>query len=69
MGRTFRNYRDEEESSYSKRGKRNLKHSRNVPGEGMRILNGLDDLDDEFDDDLDDEHYANTSQYYDTRRK
>lgn len=65
MGRTFRNYRDEEELSYSK-VKKYSKHSRNEPGKGMRILNEYD-IDDDDDDYLDDEYDGNTTQYYDTR--
>jgi len=70
MGRTFRQPRDFEEESYSSRNKRNSKHSRNIPGRGMRVLNEYDeDLDDDSDEYLDDEHYANTSQHYEIRRK
>lgn len=69
MGRTFRNYRDEEERSYSKTRKFS-KHSRNEPGKGMRILNEYEeDSHDEFDEDIRDEYNDNTAQYYDTRRK
>lgn len=68
MGRTFRNPRDLEEDNSSKK---KLKHSRNIPGKGMRILNDYEDLDsdDDFDDDLYDEYNVNTSQHYANRRK
>lgn len=66
MGRTYRNYKDEEELSYSKT-KRFSKHSRNEPGKGMRILNEYED-DYEKDDHEDFEEYnVNTTQYYATR--
>jgi hypothetical protein len=67
MGRTFRNYRDEEDKNYSKKSSG---HSRNEPGKGMRILNEYEeDSYDDFDETLYDEHNGNTAQYYDTRRK
>lgn len=66
MGRTYRNYKDEEELSYSKT-KKFSKHSRNEPGKGMRILNEYED-DYEQDDHEDFEEYnVNTTQYYATR--
>ena len=69
MGRTFRQHRDFEEEYDSSRNKKNSKHSRNIPGRGMRVLNEFDEnLDNDSDEYLDDEQYANTSQHYETRR-
>lgn len=67
MGRTFRQPREFEEDTSS--SKKKLKHSRNVPGKGMRILNDYEDLDDDTDEDLYNEYNVNTSQHYAIRRK
>lgn len=54
MGKTSykeRNYDDEDRSSKKSRG---AKHSRNIPGKGMRVINSWYDEDDEdyFDEDI-----------------
>lgn len=64
MGRTNYKYRDDEED---RRKNKSAKHSKNIPGKGMRVINNWSE---EYDDDLDleeelsdydeDEYYANT---------
>lgn len=56
MGRTFRQFSERDDEGFSSK-KKNLKHSRNIPGKGMRVLNEYD----EFDDDLYDESYDDNS--------
>lgn len=70
MGRTFRQYSERDDEGFSSK-KKNLKHSRNIPGKGMRVLNEYDEFDDDLDDDqYDDESYNdNTSQYNVNRSK
>lgn len=66
MGRTNYKFRDEEED---RRKNKSAKHSKNIPGKGMRVINNWseeidDDIDLEEDDYLfeyDDEYYANTT--------
>lgn len=60
MGRTYTNKRDDDWESSSRKG-RYTKHSRNIPGKGMRIINRMseDDYEDvesdhEYDDINDD---------------
>lgn len=65
MGRTNYKYRDDEEE---RRKNKSAKHSKNIPGKGMRVINNWSE---EYDDDLDleeelsdydeDEYYANTT--------
>lgn len=65
MGRTNYKYRDDEED---RRKNKSAKHSKNIPGKGMRVINNWSE---EYDDDLDledelseydeDEYYANTT--------
>lgn len=56
MGKTShkhsKKYDDEDRSHRNNRG---AKHSRNIPGQGMRVINGYydDEDDDYFDDELD----------------
>lgn len=73
MGRTISKYRDDEDDYGRKKSSKNAKHSRNIPGEGMRVINkwSEDDIDEEdewsdFDIELDDEYNAYISQ---TQRK
>lgn len=63
MGRTIIKYRDEEDDRRIK-SSRGAKHSRNIPGKGMRVINSWSEEDyGSYDsDDLDYEHDANTSQ-------
>lgn len=67
MGRTISKYRDDEDDRRKKSSK-GAKHSRNIPGEGMRVINNWSteeyDDDDSYDDF--DEYYDNISQ---TQRK
>jgi hypothetical protein len=67
MGRTFRQAREHDDDS--SKGKKTSKHSRNIPGKGMRILNEPEDLYDDLDDDLEYEYNDDTTQYYANRRK
>ena len=65
MGRTINKYDDED-----RRKNKPAKHSKNIPGKGMRVINNWSE---EYDDDLsleedeylpeydDDEYYANTT--------
>ncbi len=70
MGKTAHRYRDDDDDRRQKHTK-SAKHSRNVPGQGMRVINSWseEDYDDDLYDDSDydsDVHYANTTQ---TQRK
>lgn len=66
MGRTITKYRDDDDDNRRKKSSKSAKHSRNVPGQGMRVINSWseEDYDDSYDDD--DEYYENTTQ---TQRK
>lgn len=63
MGRTIIKYRDDDDDRRKKSSK-GAKHSRNTPGQGMRVINSWseEDYDDESYDD-DDEYYENTTQH------
>ena len=66
MGRTISKFRDDDDDRRNKSSK-GAKHSRNVPGQGMRVINNWSD--DDYDDEsyeFEDEYYDNTSQ---TQRK
>lgn len=74
MGRTLHKFREDDED---RRKNKSAKHSKNIPGKGMRVINNwseeeYDDYDDmmyHVDDvayDESDEYYANTTQ---TQRK
>ena len=53
MGRTSQTYREYDDEDRSKKNSRGSKHSRNIPGKGMRVINSwYEDEDDEFDDDI-----------------
>lgn len=66
MGRTNHKYRDDDED---RRKNKSAKHSKNIPGKGMRVINNWseeyddDDLyEEEYIDEYDnDEYYANTT--------
>ena len=66
MGRTISKFRDDEDDRRRKSSK-GAKHSKNIPGQGMRVINNWseEDYDDESYDDFD-EYYDNISQ---TQRK
>ena len=70
MGRTYVNKREFDDSDRQQKIKgKSLKHSRNIPGKGMRVINSWSEEDyDEYDDsyESDDEYYDNTSS---TQRK
>ena len=66
MGRTNHKYRDDDEQD--RRKNKSAKHSRNIPGKGMRVINSwseeeYDSIELYFDDDVDteDEYYDNTT--------
>lgn len=48
MGRTTYNQRDSEEDDRNKKNSKNVKHSRNIPGKGMRVINSWYDEDEDF---------------------
>lgn len=52
MGRTNSKYDDDDDRR--KKNSRGAKHSRNIPGKGMKVINSWyeDDEDDYFDDDI-----------------
>ena len=73
MGRTITKYREFDDEDRSRKTSKPVKHSKNFPGHGMRVINkwseekaDLDDYDyddtlnDEFDEN-DEKHFANTS--------
>lgn len=62
MGRTLNKFHEEDD-----RKKKSAKHSKNIPGKGMRVINNWSEEDDydEYDD-SDDEYYENITQ---TQRK
>lgn len=64
MGRTINKYSDDEDGRPRKN--KPAKHSRNIPGKGMRVINSWseeDEIELNFNDDVetDDEYYDNTS--------
>lgn len=63
MGRTIIKYRDDEDDRRIK-SSRGAKHSRNIPGKGMRVINSWSEEDyRNYDsDDLDYEYDADTTQ-------
>lgn len=66
MGRTLHKHRDEDDERSSRHKNKSPKHSRNIPGRGMRVINSWseeDDIELNFNDDVstDDEYYDNTS--------
>jgi len=65
MGRTISKFRDEEDDR--RRLSKGAKHSKNVPGKGMRVINNWSE-EDEYDEyeDFNDEYDAYTTQ---TQRK
>ena len=66
MGRTNSKFRDDEDDRRNKSSK-GAKHSRNIPGQGMRVINNWSE-EEEYDEynDSDDEYDAYISQ---TQRK
>lgn len=67
MGRTLHKMRDDEDD---RRKNKSAKHSKNIPGQGMRVINTWSEEDDVYDfdenyevniDDESDEYYENTS--------
>lgn len=64
MGRTQQTFDDEEDR---RKIQKRVKHSRNLPGKGMRVINSWsEEFQEEDDDELDYEYDAYTSQ---TQRK
>ena len=49
MGKTTYKYRDDDDRT--KKNSRGAKHSRNIPGRGMRVINNVYDEDEDFYDD------------------
>lgn len=54
MGKTNHKQRSYDEDDRSNKNSRGAKHSRNIPGKGMRVINSWyeEDDDDYFDDDV-----------------
>jgi hypothetical protein len=59
MGRTLNKYRDDEEDY---RKNKSVKHSKNIPGKGMRVINKWSEEEYDEYDDFDYEYNDNTSQ-------
>jgi hypothetical protein len=58
MGRTINKYREDEDS---RRKNKSAKHSKNIPGHGMRVINNwLEEIDDD-----DKSFEINEDEYYD----
>lgn len=71
MGRTIYKFRDEDDDRSNRRNNKSPRHSRNIPGKGMRVINSWseeEDIELNFNDDVEteDEYYDNTPQ---TQRK
>jgi hypothetical protein len=62
MGRTYTNKRDDEWESPSRSKGKYTKHSRNIPGKGMRIINNMSE--DDYEDD--ESEYEDNDKYEDT---
>jgi hypothetical protein len=62
MGRTIHKYREDEDS---RRKNKSAKHSKNIPGHGMRVINNwseeIDDDDNKSFEIDEDEYYDNTT--------
>jgi hypothetical protein len=60
MGRTLHKFREDDED---RRKNKSAKHSKNIPGKGMRVINNWSEDDYDFDETYDDsdEYYENTS--------
>lgn len=54
MGRTKNNHREYDDDDRKHKNSRGAKHSRNIPGKGMRVINSWydEDEDEYFDDDV-----------------
>lgn len=65
MGRTYINSRDYDEWDRPQKIKsKSSKHSRNLPGKGMRVINSLSEDDYDNYEDYDDQYY---DEYYDDK--
>lgn len=56
MGRTIHKYREDDDN---RRKNKSAKHSKNIPGQGMRVINNWSE------EDYDDESYDDEDEYYD----
>jgi hypothetical protein len=56
MGRTIHKYREDDDS---RRKNKSAKHSKNIPGQGMRVINNWSE------EDYDEESYEDEDEYYD----
>lgn len=56
MGRTIHKYREDDDN---RRKNKSAKHSKNIPGHGMRVINNWSE------EDYDDESYEDDDEYYD----
>ena len=72
MGRTVHKFRDDDED---RRKNKSAKHSKNIPGKGMRVINNWseEEYEDDFDENYEDFKYDESDEYYDntsfTQRK
>lgn len=72
MGRTVHKFRDDDED---RRKNKSAKHSKNIPGKGMRVINNWSDeeYEDDFDENCEDFKYDESDEYYEntslTQRK
>lgn len=72
MGRTTYKYTEDDDRP---RKNKSAKHSKNIPGQGMRVINNWSDenYDDDFDENYDDFSYDESDEYYEntslTQRK
>lgn len=69
MGHTIKKNRDYDDEDRRPRGTRGARHSRNIPGQGMRVINSWyeEDEDDYFDDDVDIEDEVDVVLHKNTR--
>jgi hypothetical protein len=74
MGRTTYKFRDDDTDR--RKSSKGAKHSKNIPGQGMRVINNWLDEEDDLDDTsnrIDDESFLEDDEYYDnisqTQRK
>lgn len=64
MGRTVHKSYDDEDSRHKNKS---AKHSRNIPGKGMRVINSWSEEEDDydFDENYEDFVYDESDEYYD----
>lgn len=64
MGRTYTNKKEYDDWDKSSTSKKTSKHSRNISGKGMRVINNMSEDDyDDYDNSYDDTYDENTTTY------